>query len=229
MNGKSDILSVDLPIGPWCALWAHATVLLDDLAVHGLPDPYWTLGGGTVLMFRHDHRASKDIDIFVADPQYLGYLTPRLSDKAAERTSDYLEDHGSLKLYFAEGEVDFVASPNLLEDAWEWWDIDGRRVRVERSAEIVAKKMYHRGHSATARDLYDLALVIEREPDELRLAGSFLTRHRDVFLEKVLHPSDRLRAQFEAIDTRQFSPSLEYCARLAESFLSSLPSDIGKR
>ncbi len=36
----------------------------------------------------------------------------------------------------------------------------------------IAKKMYHRGDRVTARDLFDLALVIEREPLDL------LRRHR---------------------------------------------------
>jgi hypothetical protein len=38
-------------------------------------------------MFRYQHRLSKDIDIFVPDPQYLGFVTPRLSDVAAAVTS----------------------------------------------------------------------------------------------------------------------------------------------
>ncbi|MDM0085110.1 hypothetical protein QTI17_31440 [Variovorax sp. J31P179] len=71
-------------------------------------------------MFRHRHRLSKDIDIFVPDPQYLGFVTPRLSDTAADLTQDYTEQPGAfVKLQFEEGEVDFVAAPNLLADAWE--------------------------------------------------------------------------------------------------------------
>ncbi len=116
-------------------------------------------------MFRYRYRLSKDIDIFVPDPQYLGFVTPRLSDAAADLTQDYTEQPGAfVKLQFEEGEVDFVAAPNLLADAWETWDIGGRSVKVETAAEIIAKKMYHRGDRVTARDLFDFALVIEREP-----------------------------------------------------------------
>lgn len=109
-----------LPEGPWKSLFSRAVYLLDDLRTKGgAQDPFWTFGGGTVLMLRYDHRASKDIDIFVADPQYLGYLTPRLSDKAAELTSHYVEDASSyVKLQFEEGEIDFVAAANLLDNAW---------------------------------------------------------------------------------------------------------------
>ena len=44
----------------------------------------WTFGGGTVLALRHQHRFSKDIDVFVPDPQYLGYLSPRLIHQHAQ-------------------------------------------------------------------------------------------------------------------------------------------------
>ena len=42
---------------------------------------------------RHHHRFSKDIDIFIPDPQYLGYLSPRLNGEAeavAEEEPDSL-------------------------------------------------------------------------------------------------------------------------------------------
>jgi hypothetical protein len=147
-----------LPSGAWESLFPRALMLIDDIRKYGgIADPFWTIGGGTVLMFRYRHRLSKDIDIFVPDPQYLGFVTPRLSDKAADLTEDYTEQPGMfVKLQFDEGEVDFVSAPNLLDDgAWETWDIQGRAVKVETAAEIIAKKMYHRGDRVTARDLFD--------------------------------------------------------------------------
>lgn len=174
-------------------------------------------------MFRHNHRLSKDIDIFVPDPQYLGYVTPRLSDVAASMTGDYTEDQSSwVKLQFEEGEVDFVASPNLLGDAWELWDIEGHTIRVETSAEIIAKKMFYRGHKVTARDLFDLALVIDREPEALRGAREFLIKHREAFLSQIRNPHDTLKAAFDAIDTLDYTPDFQTCVDSAGSFLESL-------
>jgi hypothetical protein len=94
-----------LPSGPWEVLFRRALRLVDDIQRHGgLADPFWTFGGGTVLMFRYGHRLSKDIDIFVPDPQYLGYVTPRLSDTAASLTEQYTEMPGSfVKLQFEVG------------------------------------------------------------------------------------------------------------------------------
>ena len=67
-------------------------------------------------MRRHHHRFSKDIDIFVPDPQVLPYLSPRLNDAAESLTTDYVEQAGFLKLVFPEGEIDFVASETLTEN-----------------------------------------------------------------------------------------------------------------
>lgn len=218
------VVTHTLPEGPWQPLLSRAIYLLEDLStIGGVSDPFWTLGGGTVLMFRHDHRASKDIDIFLADPQYLGYLTPRLSDKAADMTSTYIEDPSSyVKLQFQEGEVDFVAASNLLDNCWEWWEIDGQKIRVETSAEIIAKKMHHRGHQATARDLFDLCMVIEHEPQHLMEAAPFMLKNRQVFLEKISRPTKVMIATFEAIDTKRYQQDLSSCIRIATQFLTSL-------
>lgn len=213
-----------LPSGPWEVLFERALRLVDDIQRHGgLADPFWTFGRGTVLMFTYGHRLSKDIDIFVPDPQYLGYVTPRLSDTAASLTEEYTEMPGSfVKLQFEEGEIDFVAAPNLTDGAWERWEIQGRPVRVETAAEVIAKKMYHRGDRATARDLFDLSMVVEREPEALAAATPFLMRNRDRFLEQIGQPGAGFVATFEAIVATGYQPSLEHCVEVATAYLSAL-------
>lgn len=49
------------------------------------------------------------------------------------------------------GEIDFVASPNLTAQPYDEWTLLGRTVKVETAAEIVAKKLWHRGDRATKR------------------------------------------------------------------------------
>ncbi|MCD6662117.1 MAG: nucleotidyl transferase AbiEii/AbiGii toxin family protein [Comamonas sp.] len=217
---KSD----SLPSGAWESLFPRALALIDEISQYGgITDPFWTLGGGTVLMFRYRHRMSKDIDIFVPDPQYLGFVTPRLSDTAADMTGDYTEQPGMfVKLQFEEGEVDFISAPNLLDDAWEIWNLGGRVVKVETAAEIIAKKMYHRGDRVTARDLFDLALVVERKPMQLLAAKPFLLRHRNAFLAQIRQPHPSLRAAFDAIATLEYSPRFDHCVAVAGKFLDSL-------
>jgi predicted nucleotidyltransferase component of viral defense system len=211
-----------LPPGLWQELLLHAFTLIDEIDRHGFKDPLWTFGGGTVLMLRHGHRLSKDIDIFVPDPQYLGFVSPRLSDVAELVTSDYVEGPGYVKLLRPEGEIDFVASSNLTEVPFEVWSLLGRQVKVETSVEIVAKKLWHRGDQATARDLFDLALVIQREPLALTSAREYLVRHRGAFLSQLQQRKEVLRLQFDAIHRLTYQISYEEAQQLASQFLTSL-------
>jgi Nucleotidyl transferase AbiEii toxin, Type IV TA system len=94
---SADQTPSELPLGVWQDLLLHAYTLTDQVAKYGIRDPVWTFGGGTVLMLRHRHRVSKDIDIFVPDPQYLGFVSPRLSDVAESVTQDYIEGPGYVK------------------------------------------------------------------------------------------------------------------------------------
>ena len=212
-----------LPKGAWRGLLQHAFALIDEIQARGISDPFWTFGGGTVLMLRYQHRLSKDIDIFVPDPQYLGFVSPRLSDIAQAISEDYVEGAGYVKLLRAEGEIDFVASPNLTNDPFELWELFGRQINVETSVEIVAKKLWHRGDRATARDLFDLALVIEREPLALATASHYLVRHRNEFLKQVNERHVVLKAQFEAIDTLDYQPTYEAAVESVSKFFHSLP------
>ncbi len=67
--------------GVWARLFTRALQLMSHLE-REVPGAPWTFGGGTVLMLRLGHRRSKDIALFVTDPQDLGYVNPRLSDAA---------------------------------------------------------------------------------------------------------------------------------------------------
>lgn len=223
MTTPQDLTPHPLPEGVWQTLLGHAMTLVNEIGKHGgVRNPVWTFGGGTVLMLRHRHRLSKDIDIFVPDPQYLGFVSPRLSDVAESVAQDYVEGPGYTKLLRPEGEIDFVASPNLTDHPCEEWILLGRAVQVETSAEIVAKKLYHRGDRATARDLFDLALVIEREPQALASASPFLVRHRLAFLEQIVKRRTVLKMQFEAIDRLQYDIDYDDAVRRAKNFLNSI-------
>ena len=144
--------------------------------------------------------------------------------KVAESVStDYVEGAGYVKLIRAEGEIDFVASPNLTDAPFDTWRLQGRIVRVETAAEIIAKKLWHRGDKVTARDLFDLSLMIEREPEALEAAAAFLVRHRTAFVDQLSERADVLRAQFNAIDVLAYRPTFDEAAQRAASFLKSLP------
>ena len=60
----------------WEGLFQNALRLVDEIHTHGTKHLYWTFGGGTALMRKYQHRLSKDIDIFVPDPQALNCNDP---------------------------------------------------------------------------------------------------------------------------------------------------------
>lgn len=142
-------------------------------------------------------------------------MTPRLSDVAESIATDYFEGDGYVKLLRPEGEIDFVASPNLTDTPYESWRVLNRPVRVETATEIIAKNLWHRGDAPSARDLFDLSLVIEREPAMLRRAHSFLTRHRQTFVGQLESRAAVLRAQFDAIDALDYRPRFDEAAERA--------------
>lgn len=193
----------------WEGLFQHALRLVDEIHTHGSKHVTWTFGGGTVLMRKYRHRLSKDIDIFVPDPQALNYVTPRLSQVAEDIAVHYEEANNFVKLFLPEGEIDFVASPNLTEKPYVDEEIFGRLVRVETASEIIAKKFYHRGHRLLARDMFDFAMVAAMEPEGLRRAGKFLIRHITSIKAVLGGDLTSLRMQFDAIEKIGYHATFE--------------------
>jgi predicted nucleotidyltransferase component of viral defense system len=195
--------------------------LIEEIAKHGRADPFWTFGGGTALMLRYGHRLSKDIDIFVPDPQSLGYITPRLSDVAESITRDYQEGAGYVKLHLPEGEIDFIAAPNLTSPGFEWRSILGYQVRLETAAEIIAKKMWHRGDRIVGRDIFDFAMVAAQDHEALMENKSFILRHGDAIFKQLNERRIGLEKQFNAIDTLNFRWSFdEACSSLYDQLIA---------
>lgn len=204
----------------WETLFQRALQLIDSAIAAGGTLNNWSFGGGTVLMRRHHHRFSKDVDIFVPDPQILPYLSPRLSDAAESMTTNYIEQAGFIKLVFDEGEIDFVASAPLTENPTTAEILFGRPVQVENSSEIIAKKVWHRGVEFTARDLFDLAMVIELEPEALISIRPILRDRREVVLKRLSEHSTSLREAFAALDAMNYRRTYDECVDLAKEALN---------
>lgn len=206
----------------WQGLLGEALRLIDN-AERVLNEPLrWSVGGGTVLMLRLNHRLSRDIDIFLEDPQVLGFFNPRVSAIAQETASAYEESAGHVKLYLAPGEIDFVVAMPLLGNPFEQSMLLGHSVRLERSGEIIAKKMWHRGNLATARDLFDFAAVYRSDPDAIDEARPALSRHAAAFLHQIDTRQAVMRAEFDAIDRLDCPLTFDECAATAERILRPL-------
>lgn len=160
------------------------------------------LGGGTVLSALWGHRYSKDVDLFTRDPQIIGFLRPWLNDEVgAILGSDYVEGTNAIKFRLKSGSIDVVAAADVLPDSSPTVEIyRGRTIEIEDPAEILAKKLFHRGDRGTVRDYVDLIRGMkEIEGLPQRLCGPLkgkISRATEV-LRQI--PADRFKADLDAI------------------------------
>ncbi len=120
----------------------------------------WSFGGGTAMMIQIGHRESHDIDIFLDDPQLLGFIDPSRSRLRLDLApSDYQGDGLRFHKFAFEnvGEIDFIVAGTLTQMPFDIREVEGRAVRLETVPEIIAKKVYYRGPEAKPRDIFDIA------------------------------------------------------------------------
>jgi hypothetical protein len=149
----------------WRLLLSRTVTGLEQLKRQGRAIPEWVMGGGTALMLHANHRLSKDIDAFIDDPQYLGIMSPKVTEVWNCRTWDEAAHY--LKLIYAEGEIDFIVSGPLAGLGMDTYEIDltdlpaARKVsvQVEHPVEIALKKMHYRPTMLKPRDIFDIAVV----------------------------------------------------------------------
>ncbi|PBB22708.1 nucleotidyl transferase AbiEii/AbiGii toxin family protein [Mesorhizobium sp. WSM4307] len=145
----------------WRWLFGIAADLIDQLRENaGGYDFEWSFGGGTAMMIQIGHRESHDIDVFLNDPQLLGFIDPSRSRLRFElMPSDYQGDGLRFQKFAFEGigEIDFIVAGALTKAPFKTYDIEGKTVRLETIPEIIAKKVYYRGSEARPRDIFDIA------------------------------------------------------------------------
>lgn len=156
----------------WQELLKMAVILL-----HGRNFYNFTFGGGTALMVLYNHRVSKDIDIFLRDPQILPYISPRLNDQAAAFCDAYDEASNYLKLIIGDQEIDFIVAPNLTGVKPTYMEFDGANIYCDAPAEIIIKKLFYRSESLKIRDIYDTAVVL--------FNGVDILSHRAIIAKKL--------------------------------------------
>jgi len=151
----------------WQRLLDRALKGIDALEQSGTPLRWWSFGGGTALMVQHQHRNSKDIDIFIGDPQYLTLLSPRLGGESIWDSPDYDEAAHYLKIRYNEGEIDFIVSDLLTDLPLESYVFRGKTVPIEHPVEVAIKKLYHRAEGLKPRDIFDIAIIMNKHEEVL--------------------------------------------------------------
>jgi hypothetical protein len=213
---------LNFPEGPWKTLLEKAYGLFDSVTSDGFTPPIWSLGGGTVLMFHFAHRKSKDIDIFIPDPQFLAYINPRTGGRGEDITSEYKDAAEYVKLFLPEGEIDFVASSTLTKSPFEEYEVLGRNILLETPIEIVAKKIWHRGDRATPRDLLDLAMVIDHHYSEILDHREIFIKNIEVFTKQCELRKSIMVPAFDAIEKIKFNLSFDECLERANGLKADL-------
>jgi hypothetical protein len=147
---------------------------LEAVCLHVLsriPLKLWSFGGGTALaLFYLQHRRSYDLDIFVLDPQYFSFLSPKwFIDHQAVFQLEYLEkaDHISLAT-LTNVKVDILLAPNLTDKPSTLKRVGSVECYVESMEEIIAKKIRYRRAQAKARDIVDIGVAVSKYPGTLR-------------------------------------------------------------
>ncbi len=122
------------------------------------------------MMLQIDHRESRDVDIFLSDPQLLSFLDPQKNDFQFEIEPDAYRGDGARSLRFAfngVGEIDFIVAGALTSQSARLTEIEGEPVLLETIPEIVTKKIYYRGFNLEPRDVFDIAAAGEQFEDAL--------------------------------------------------------------
>ena len=179
----------------WEALFRIACGLIDQVNAECQVIDNWTFGGGTALMLRIGHRDSFDVDIFLDDPQVLGFLDPAKSALKFDHRPYSSEGDGSAfrRFVFEDlGEIDFIVGAPLTSTASTPRMIAGRQVALETVGEIIAKKVHFRGRSIRPRDVFDIAAAATNHAAEIQAALSPF--HSDV--EATLRRMTGLNPQF---------------------------------
>lgn len=157
----------DASVSQWDELFAVALPALDHVFGANSDENQparWTLGGGTAIALRLDHRISHDVDLFV--PGVALKLFSPAFNPAAKAISPVFQWPGhDLKFERPEGEVDFLSSALQTSPGYSWTSFRDRRFALETAEEVVVKKIRYRSARFTGRDLYDLAVVADACPE----------------------------------------------------------------
>jgi hypothetical protein len=179
----------------WARLFREACSLIRQVNSERTIIDHWTFGGGTAMMLQINHRESRDVDIFLNDPQLLGFLDPRTREFSFEiEPTDYRGDGtSSLRFVFGEiGEIDFIVARALTSSPTIRKTVEGEVVLLETIPEIITKKIYHRGAVVAPRDIFDIAAAAEQHRDAVIKE---LGNYRDE-VKRTLTTLDNLKAEF---------------------------------
>lgn len=209
----------------WDKLLCRALGAIDLLEQNGTPLARWVLGGGTALMIHHWHRASRDIDLFIDDPQLLGLLSPRLSDVFDSVNEGYEEAAHYIKIKYPEGEIDVIVTAALSRVPQTTFEFQGRPVPIEKPVEIALKKLHYRAANLKPRDIFDIAVVLQTDQAALMNELEVLAPARDKLKTRLATlPEAYLREALAELDIFDpWRPLAMHARGMVEDLVRAIP------
>lgn len=136
-----------------------------------------SLGGGTALAsYYWNHRYSTDIDIFIYDEDDKKHLLKEStwSDEVKSAMEDigYTGNFKNHPIYAEisiddDSKIQFFDVIKKSEIPYQKVTLWGHEILIDTVEEIIAKKIYYRGDIGNSRDLFDIAIAFNKEPDVL--------------------------------------------------------------
>jgi hypothetical protein len=185
-------------------------------------------------MLHMGHRLSKDVDIFIDDPQYISYLSPRLAGEEAWGTDIYQESANHLKLIYPEGEIDFIVAGEITGLPAESMtiapddtvpDAASITVAVEHPVEIALKKLNYRGSFLKVRDIFDIAVVNSAHETLLRDSLHRVSHIKQAIVDRLASiPEDFCRQELAELDILEdWRPIADRCLEQVREIANAIP------
>jgi nucleotidyltransferase AbiEii toxin of type IV toxin-antitoxin system len=182
-------------------------------------------------MLHSGHRLSKDIDAFIDDPQYLGIMSPDVTEVWGCSTWDQAPHY--LKLRYGEGEIDFIVSGPLSNLATTSHEIDltdlpAKRkatIQIEHPAEIALKKMHYRPTMLKVRDIFDIAVADSINHEALVGNLNVISDKKSQLLKRLgaIDP-EFLRAELAELDIQEgWDDQKKSCLETVRSLVEKIP------
>ena len=144
-----------------------------------------SMGGGTVLQTRWEHRKSIDVDLFCKNDVFArvhresaGEVEKAMIECAGADPDRTWMEYMALYCEIKGVEVTLMPHVFILDEAFDGVLPGSVPVRLQATSEILAKKLRHRLHGASTvevRDVYDLACAVELAPEALNNARQALS------------------------------------------------------
>lgn len=185
-----------------------------------------SLGGGTALSaYYWEHRYSTDIDLFIDNSNTLSDIRAYFASLHVKYDirfpGHYVEVHlsPSEKIQFFET-TPRTSAPRVCTNLWGF-----ENVYIESVEEILAKKIRFRGDKGNTRDIFDIALGVEKNPSLVQEAleyGAFSKEHVHALkktLETIIASKDLMQIYEMEIDFIDPAPQYKELALNAPNFL----------